>query len=569
MKIRCLYLLLFVAVCQIARGNESEIEQLLNRLDSVLAQSEQYTHQKEAKLMELRRKVDNAIKPEEKLWFNQQLYDEFSTYQVDSALIYANRNLEIARNLGNRELVQVWRVRRAFLFTAQGLLNEAERELEAVDLTLLSREGKFQYYETKIFLYSHLVQFVGQRKDLNSTYYNHEKELKLEAQKYLTPQNPLYYSFLSSMHRELPRSAEGDSIMAALKDIVDHSALNTRVDAMNAYSLATMYDYEGKPESYVKYLIYSAIADVVTCNRDIASLEELSRALYNRHDIDRGYAYINHCMKCALQYPNRVRLVNISRVMDDLQKAYHERNEEQESRLQQSFYLLSALSAVLLVSFLLICYQFRKLSRSRRRLNQSNELLNNHVRELSATQQKLKQLNEELNGTNQKLAETNSRLTESNYVKEEYIGYVFSICSSYITKLEEYRKKIGRKLKAGQIDDLKALTGSTTLVQTELREFYHSFDAVFLYIYPDFVDDFNGLLRPEERIVLKEGELLNTELRIFALERLGISDSLKIAEFLHCSTQTVYNNRLRTRSKAQVSKEEFAEKVRSLGKILK
>lgn len=107
------------------------------------------------------------------------------------------------------------------------------------------------------------------------------------------------------------------------------------------------------------------------------------------------------------------------------------------------------------------------------------------------------------------------------------------------------------------------------MVQSELKEFYHSFDAIFLHVYPDFVKDFNSLLRPEEKIILKEGELLNTELRIYALVRLGINDSMKIAEFLHCSPQTVYNNRLKTRNKAIIPKEEFTETVRSLGKMQK
>lgn len=99
-----------------------------------------------------------------------------------------------------------------------------------------------------------------------------------------------------------------------------------------------------------------------------------------------------------------------------------------------------------------------------------------------------------------------------------------------------------------------------------LKEFFHTFDQVFLSIYPDFIEDFNALLRPEERIAVKEGELLNTELRIYALVRLGINDSVKISEFLHCSAQTVYNNRLRCRNKALIPKNEFAQTVMSLGK---
>ena len=342
-----------------------------------------------------------------------------------------------------------------------------------------------------------------------------------------------------------------------------------RVVAINSYMLAIMFYNEGDEDNYVKYLIYSAIADIKICNRDIASLEELSNILYLREDIDRGYTYISYCFKAALLYPNRVRVINISTVMDKLQQAYRERNKIQESKLRKSLYTTSILSIVLLISILLIYFQFRKLSRSRKKLNESNRLLNSHVKELSEAQRMLGEVNGELSEVNEKLKVINNQLLESNYVKEEYIGYVFSICSNYITKLEEYRKNISRKLKAGQIDDIKSLTSNITMVQSELKEFYHSFDAIFLHVYPDFVKDFNSLLRPEEKIMLKEGELLNTELRIYALVRLGINDSMKIAEFLHCSPQTVYNNRLKTRNKAIIPKEEFTETVRSLGKMQK
>lgn len=172
----------------------------------------------------------------------------------------------------------------------------------------------------------------------------------------------------------------------------------------------------------------------------------------------------------------------------------------------------------------------------------------------------------ELKDLNTQLQEVNDQLRESNYVKEEYIGYVFNICSTYISKLEEFRKNINRKLKVGQIEDVKAMTDSSATASNELKEFYQNFDTIFLHLYPDFVGDFNALLLPEERIELKEGELLNTELRIHALIRLGITDSVKIADFLHCSAQTVYNNRLRTRNKSIIPKEDFINAVKKLGK---
>ena len=539
------------------------------KLDSVLACSDKYVAEKEAKIEELRKRQSSALKPEERLWLNKMFYDEYYVYNADSAMVYVNDNINISRELGRKDWEQEWLLNKVFLLSATGLLGDAEDVIKSIDIKNLNKDLMFQYYDSKIYLYSHLGQYVGLNQELAYAYYKREAELKYEAQRYINSDHSSYYSFYASLYKDYPRGAEGDSIKIQLKHIVDESSLVSRSDAINSYSLSVMYKNEGDEYNYMKYLIFSAIADIRICNRDIASLEELSDILYNHNDIDRGYTYIGYCLKSALLYPNRVRVVNISSVMDKLRHAYQKRNAEQESQLRTSLYTVSIMSFVLLVAIMFIYFQYRKLVKSRKSLDESNRLLSQHLDELSEAQQMLAEVNKELSEVNEKLKVSNNQLQESNYVKEEYIGYVFSICSSYISKLDEYRKNIGRKLKAGQIDDIKSLTSSTTIVQSELKEFYHSFDAIFLHVYPDFVEDFNALLRPEERVVLKEGELLNTELRIYALVRLGISDSVKIAEFLHCSPQTVYNNRLKTRNKAIIPKEEFAETVRSLGKMQK
>lgn len=560
-------ILLFFSV-NVYSDNE-ELEQLLIKLDSILSCSDKYVAEKETKIEELRKRQSSVMKPEEKLWLNKMFYDEFYVYNADSAMIYVNDNIDISMELGRKDWEQEWLLNKVFLLSATGLLGDAEDVIKSIDINNLNKDLMFQYYDSKIYLYSHLGQYIGSNQELAYAYYKREAELKFEAQKYINSAHPSYHSFYASLYKDYPRGEEGDSIKEQLKRIVDNSPLNTRYDAINSYVLSVMYNNEGDEYNYMKYLIYSAMADIRICNRDIASLEELSNILYNHSDIDRGYTYIGYCLKSALLYPNRVRVVNISSIMDKLRYAYQKRNIEQENKLRTSLSTVSIMFVVLLVSIFFIYFQNRKLVKSRRNLDESNRLLSQHLHELSEAQQMLADVNNELSDVNEKLKISNNQLQESNYVKEEYIGYVFSICSSYISKLDEYRKNIGRKLKAGQIDDIKLLTSSTTMVQNELKEFYHSFDAIFLHVYPDFVEDFNSLLRPEERIVLKEGELLNTELRIYALVRLGISDSVKIAEFLHCSPQTVYNNRLKTRNKAVIPKEKFADTVRSLGKMQK
>lgn len=537
----------FILLPAALSARENEMEQLLVRLDSVLAQSSSFTIEKEAEIAGLRARRQSLYKPDDILWHNKMMYDEYVVYRADSAMVYAEANIDIARRLERPDLLYRWSLNKIFLLSAQGLMSEAEKAMRDIDKAQLPEDLMFQYYYTKVYLYSHLVQFSGNRSETTAMYHDIEMSLRREAMETISPGHPLYYSFAAFLHTSPdPSDTERGEIKARLEELVENSSLNTLLDALNAYSLAIMCQGEGDGYGYMKGLICSAISDIRYCNRDIASLEELSNVIYGYDDIDRGYAYIDYCMKAALQYPNRVRMVNISAVMDKFRQAYNERNSIQEKRIRTFFILTSILSAVLTIAVSVICIQFVKLSRSRRTLVKTNG---------------------ELSELNEKLGMNNAQLFEANYVKEKYITYVFSLCSSYITKLEEYRKNIYRNLVVGRTAEIRKTVSDTSMSQNELKEFYRSFDAVFLQIYPDFVEHFNSLLRPEERIILKKGELLNTELRIYALVRLGINDSVKIAEFLHCSPQTVYNNRLKTRNKALVSKEDFEEKVRTSGKI--
>lgn len=210
-------------------------------------------------------------------------------------------------------------------------------------------------------------------------------------------------------------------------------------------------------------------------------------------------------------------------------------------------------------------HRSRQLKKSQAELHKINRELTQNMEELSRSKSERDELIADLQQANKHNRDISQRLREANYVKEECIGATFALCSSYIDRFEKYRKDLLKLVKNQKWKELQEEVIATSYVNRELKDFYRSFDSLFLNIYPDFVRDFNSLLRPEEQLTVNPGEL-NTELRIYALVRLGISDSVKIAALLHCSTQTVYNYRLRMRNKAIIDKQNFAEAVKSLGK---
>ena len=544
-----------------------ELEEIFSKLDEMILRREEYRGMKEERIRMLQKQFNNQVSIEESFYVNKLFYEEFYVYNADSAMAYADKNLDIALQLKRKDWEYVWKINKSFLLTATGLLKEAEDELKSVPVKELSGDVLTDYYGQMVYLWSHFGQYTGsQSENVQRSYLDKERMYRDSVYSVVKPSHPLYLWY-KGCYFQYQGEDEMRKVIPELTQVLDSASLETRYDAMNAYILGSIYRDLGDMDNYMKYLAYSSMADITSCNKDIASLEELGTFLFSLGDIDRAYSYINYCLQNALFYNNRVRIMGISGIIDQINGVFQEHMRQQGERVRSYLVIVSVLSVVLLLSIIYIYYKLRQLATSRSKLREMNGELNRHVYDLSEAQKQLKEVNDKLQALNVELKDVNAQLRESNYVKEEYIGYVFSICSNYINKLEEYRKNINRKIKTNQIDEVKAMTDRPTMAQKELKEFYKNFDAIFLHVYPSFVSDFNELLLPEERIVLKEGELLNTELRIYALVRLGINDSVKIAEFLHCSPQTVYNNRLKVRNKAIVPKEQFAETVRLLGKM--
>lgn len=553
---------IFVASNLPAYAISFETEEWLQRLDSVVKQRPVYDAMKEQRLEELLKNREKQRTPHEILSFNTMLYNECYVFDSDMAMRCIEENLEIARQLKDYSLIVEWTVQQSFILSATGLLKESLDVIEPLNINGMPNSIKIEYYGQMTYLFSHFGQYTGEGA-LQEHYIQQEHLYNDSIHQIITPDDPLFH-----WHDVWYRINTGDftQTLEELQTNVSLSSMNTRDDAMIAYALANIYRAMGEEDLFVRYLAISGIADIRASNKDIASLQELAELLIDWGEISRAYNYINLCMQASLDYHNRVRSVSIGRVRDKILQSFMKRDEENRGTLAFFNRLLIFLIILLVIAIVWIAAILFKLNRSNKKQHDIYKQLKKSRSELATANESLHKANEDLQRVNEKMQRTNAQLKESNLVKEEYVGYVFSICSNYISKLEEYRKDINRKAKAKMLPEILATTEKQTLVQDELKEFYNNFDAIFLRIYPNFISDFNSLLAPEERIEPRKGELLNTDLRIYALVRLGITDSVKISEFLHCSPQTVYNNRLKVRNKAIVPKETFAETVRNLGR---
>lgn len=534
----------------------------LRKLDSLVLNNEVFVKVKYNYISEL--KAKSSVGSEDEIyWKNKSIYNEYKTFDSDSALVWLDKLDILAGSLNNNDEILSNKIERSHILAATGLLVESLAEIENINSHKLPDNLRKNYYEQMSYLYSHLHQYTASQNFAQphlggENYYQIMQLTYVDSLKTIIRPSDSDYMWNAAW-----RYRSTDSLRYYRKKIEKELLgrdFSERNEALELYALSHLYAQENDRIGMINALAYSAMADIKCANREIASLQELAWHLNDHEDIDRAYSYISLCLKNAQIYKARTRAHDIARIMDLLYSRNIERNEVREAKLERSVKGLLIITGFAVIAIVVIAIQFMRLGKSNRALYRSNDLLNDNILQLTKAKNEFEHLNH-------RLTQLNEEMLESNMVKEEYIGYVFNICSNYLSKMVETNKLINRKLKTGQTKELLKITDSSTFINQEMKEFYQNFDAVFLHLYPDFVEEFNKLLRPEDRINLKSNELLNTELRIYALVRLGIGDSAKIAEFLHISPQTVYNNRVKVRNKAIVPKDQFANVVRRLGNI--
>ncbi len=533
---RSLYLLIWICLPFSATG---QTDSLLKELDRVLLHRSQYQKAREIRIDSLKTLFEHTGNKEDKYTVLYRVFREYRSYNMDSALAVALRKKVLAAETGIPRNMHESEMSVAEILGIMGMYKESLEIMERMDFSKLDGPHKAFYFHLHHSLYTRLSENMASEKG------PYEKLLSMYRDSLLKYNEKGTTGYDFALTGKLVELKQYDKAMEVFDRMIGENRENLSVLAMAAYELSEIYRKRGEVEAQKKYLILSATTDVKRGARTYVSLIKLAILLYREGDVDRAYQYITCAMEDASYSKSRFRTLQISEALPVIIDAYDRKMKEEKANLFKSLILISFLSLILILSLFFIYRQMKKLSLARK--------------EVSRMLEDVRQMNMELFDLNEKLSDTHR-------IKEEYIGFIFNLCSDYIDKMESYRKEIHRKLKAGKANEALQLTGSTSLVTDELKEFFRNFDAVFLTIFPNFVEEFNRLLLEGEKILPKPGDLLSPELRVFALVRLGISESSKIANFLHYSPQTVYNYNLKVRNKLAISKEEFARVIHQIGR---
>lgn len=543
MKRNFLYFLALVSVLSgCCSEKDRQIRDTLKELDDVISRQEEIESAKDNYIELIKGRYSEAMSPDEKYTILDELYNEYYNYNIDSAIFYARTKLDIAFDAAEQDLVDDAILDIADRYVMSGMYLAAhdiisEISADRLDVLLVPR-----YYHIWHSLYTGL-----------------EDGCDDQAQK-------TEYRKLKQQYREQLFSLLGKddiSRLYVMADIyVDEGRADELLDTLNAkfnedipihdkavlsYIYANISDSYGHDDDATLYFAKSAIFDLMTPVHEYKSLYELASKLYDAGDIKRAYRYISRSINDAITANALINIQSINRSLPIISRSYHTQMLHNRRQLSVLSGILGIMAVLLIGAVIVTLKEQRKARQAEKRTSE---------------------INEELKAINRKMEEYILLLKESNNIKEIYIGRYIDLCSEYIGRMERYRSMLNRTARTEGFEAVRNALKSSEFIDKELNEFYEQFDATFLQLFPDFIKDLNALLQPDKRIELKTRDgIMTTELRIFALIRLGITDSVKIAEFLRRSVSTVYNYRVKMRNAALNSREDFEKQIMGIGKL--
>ena len=529
-----LFTIIFLSTIVFSSNSENIDKNLINKmleeLDEVVDNDDIY---KEIRAHRADSLVQTAShrKGQQRIDLYVEAYNIYSHYQCDSAVKTLQRLSLVPEASENGDVTEYLKIANGEILGIMGLYVEAYETLQSVNVDELSHQNKLFYFQTFRSVFGWIADY-----SRNSPSY--EKYVKLtniyRDSIIATETNKIAHDIaLADKH-----IVNGDPD-EALNLLLENLANAERTELIYLYfNLAEAYRELGDTDRYTYYLIMASISDLRAGVTEYLALPTLANVLYKNGDIDRAYKYLIRSMDDANFCKARLRTMEVSNIFPIIDRAYKQKELENRKWARIFALILVAFVIVLLCILAFMLKQNNKLNLIRRKLADANS--------------NLKRVNDELQVANKNLIKTDR-------IKEDYIARFLERCRSYLDALESYRHSLLKLAKNNQHEALMRQLKDHTLVGEEQQRFYHDFDKAFLDIHPNFVENFNNLLKEEERVYPKSDCSLTTEMRIFALIRLGINDSNKIAHFLNYSLATIYNYRSRITNKSIHDKDQFNE----------
>lgn len=523
-------------------------DELYERLDSVIAHRTDYYVLKDKKIEQIKLGSAYVTDKEAKLQMYERLVNEYAPYIYDSAMVYTQKGINLARQTNDSDCYKKFQIIKARLLVSRSFYIEAKEILDNIEVPPTDRRLNYLYNCAQCALYFNL------KLSTHDTEYGPRYDRLFH--KYMdnallySPQKDAQYYYMKGVQLAFSNGGVKD-IEVCLSKAMSQLKPDSRLYGKSAFIMAKVYGRHHQPELQERYLLLAAISDVMSATNENMALQEVALRLY-KHDVRKAQRYINVSLNDANVFSSRPRRIDLYSNLHTILSAYNHALEN-----AGKWHIVLMLSIIVLL--VVIVVETMRIKRKNNLMQQNEKNLTaqtEQTEQLSAINSKQKEANEELEKLNDELEQTN---TKREYMAKAYI----SLCYLYIEKLENQRKMVIRKIKANQQKELLSILSSSKRTAEENHTFFSQFDSIFLSLYPTFVTELNMLLTPEAQVELKENNELTPSLRVAALIRLGITESSMIAGILSYSPQTIYNYRSALKNGA-IDKDSFEENLQRL-----
>lgn len=564
-----LTLILSLFVVQHAQSQSQPIEfdeptqSLLCTLDDVIMNHKmQYREQRLKQINQLKVQARSAT-GHNKYNLYKEIFDLYSHFQTDSAQVYICKMRQLPAYKTDVVMQATLHIAQAEIMAVSALYAEALNELDKVPRSLINAEHielRLYYYRIKRTIYGWMCTYYTKASEQHQLWEEKTMNYRDSLLSFETIKNLNRDIVLADKYNALGQPQKAINMLKPYAAQASEATPHPYV----CFTLAQAYLLKGNRAKGVYYLTLTAIADLHNATCEYQALPMLAQILFDNGDVERAYSYLLCSMEDASYCKAGLRSIEASNIFPIIDKQYKQREKEQRQRDHVLMYALVALSFVLIGVVLYLRKQMQKLREMRHQQTRNNAELAAANQRMHEANEKLQAALQEVKNTYEDLQNTYSQLRMTDKVKEEYIARYLNRCRMYLDQLAEFRSSTLRLIKNRHFEEVANQLKRDLNAKVEQTQFYADFDAAFLTLFPDFVSSFNALLQPEHQLTVKKNGLLNTELRIYALIRLGIHDTTRIADFLDYSTATVYNYRSKIRNKAICPPEEFEELVGKL-----
>ncbi|TWF44811.1 hypothetical protein FHW36_101733 [Chitinophaga polysaccharea] len=527
---RILGYLVLCLLCTIHTYGVAPTDSLLRELNKAMEQSATYDAVKLRNIDSIKRGWPAASDPASQYLICLQLYNAYKVFNFDSAFAYAQRLQQLATQLHDPVRTTEAKIKLGYVLLSSGMFTETAAFVNGIDATGAPDSIRIEFYLMKSRLYFDLADY-NQDKYYTPSYIKQASTYIDSALQLITPGS---FEYRYNKGLQLFKMGNIPGALAIYPNL-DQPGLGDRQLAISACTLGAIYEASHHTDTAIVLMMRSAIADIRSSTKETMASYSLATLLFEKGDVENASHCIERAIGEAVFYGARQRKVMVSSILPIIE---HERIITAEEKTKSLLIYATIVTLLLVAVVILAITVFRQV-------------------------QKLKSAQRIITAAHLKQTEINNQLLEANKIKEEYVGYCFNINATYIGKIEKLKQTLEQKIADNKPAELKFLVNNINIRQ-EREELFTNFDRVFLKIFPHFVEEFNKLFDKENQVILKENELLNTDIRIFALIRIGITDNEKIARILEYSVNTIYAYKTKIKKRSLVPSEDFENQIMSI-----